>query len=91
MAKGPALRVLCRRRSAVAFYHPVAEPDDPVGVIGDIFFMGDEDNGVACGLDAGKDIHDLDGGLGIEVTGRLVGQDQGGLLMRARAMATRWH
>jgi hypothetical protein len=36
---------------AIAFYHPVTEADDPKGVVGDIFFVGDEDDGVACGLD----------------------------------------
>ena len=62
--------------SAIALDHPVTEPDDPVGIIGDIFLMGHEDDSVAGGLDIGKDIHNLDGGLAVEVTGRLVSEDQ---------------
>jgi hypothetical protein len=66
--------------AAVAFYQSIAQPYNAVGVIGDIFFMGNEDDGVAGGLDATEDIHDLDGGLGVEVPGRLIGEDEGGVI-----------
>jgi hypothetical protein len=33
--------------SAITLYHPIAEPDDAVGIVGDIFLVGHKDNGIA--------------------------------------------
>ena len=49
-----------------------------MGVFGDIRLVGDEDDGVALGLELVKEGHDLDAGFGVQVAGGLVGQDDGG-------------
>ena len=41
---------------------------------GDVGLVGDEDDGVAGGVEALEDGHDLDAGLRVEVAGRLVGE-----------------
>lgn len=61
----------------VAFQHAVAEADDAVGMVGNVLFVGDEDHGVASGMDLPEYFHDLVGSLGIEVTGRLIGEYDG--------------
>ncbi len=59
-------------------------------ILGDVGLVRDEDDGVALGMQSVEEGHDLVAGLGVEVAGGLVGQDDGGLLTSARAMATRW-
>ena len=51
-----------------------------MGVLGDVGLVGDDDDGVAFGLEFIKEGHDLDAGLGVEVAGGLVGQDDGWLI-----------
>jgi hypothetical protein len=51
-----------------------------VGVFGDVGLVGDEDDGVALGLEIVEEGHDLDAGLGVEVAGGLVGEDDGGVV-----------
>ena len=56
----------------------VADVDDAMGVLGDVGLVGDGDTTVfplACRVS--KRAMDLDAGLGVEVTGGLVGQDDG--------------
>ena len=40
--------------------------------------MGDEDDGVAAGVEFVEEGHDLDGGFGVEVAGGFVGEDDAG-------------
>ena len=61
----------------VALDFPVAEADNSPCKAGDVFLVGDDDDGVAAPPDFLEDVHDLDGGFGIQVAGRLVGQDDG--------------
>jgi hypothetical protein len=56
----------------------VADVDDAMGVLGDVGFVGDEDDGVAAGVERVKEGHDFVAGFGVEVAGGLVGEDDGG-------------
>ncbi len=58
----------------------VADGDDAVGVLGDVGLVGDEDDGVALGVEIVEEGHDLVAGLGVEVSGGLVGEDDGGMV-----------
>ena len=58
----------------------VADGDDAVGVLGDVGLVGDEDDGVALGVEIVEEGHDLVAGLGVEVSGGLVGEDDGGVV-----------
>ena len=55
----------------------VADGDDAMGVLGDVRLVGDEDDGVAFGVKLVEEGHDLVAGLGVEVSGGLVGEDDG--------------
>ena len=59
----------------VAFNFTVPEPDYTACVAGNVLFVGDEDNGVACCGECSENIHDVAAGCGIEVSGWLVGKD----------------
>ena len=48
-----------------------------MGMPRDIFFVGYQNDGIAQGMNRGKKFHDLDGCLGIQVAGGLIGQNQG--------------
>src|SRR5262245_42390608 len=71
-----------RLHDAPAFDRPVLAvltgPEDHVaaGVDGDVRLVRDEDDGLALVVQALEDAHDLLRGAGIQVAGRLVGQDQ---------------
>ena len=57
----------------------VLEGDDAGAVLGDVHLVGDEDDGNAAFLlELLEDVHDLDGGSGVEVAGWLVGKQDGG-------------
>jgi len=56
----------------------VADGDDAVSVLGDVWLMGDEDDGVSLGVEVVEEGHDLVAGLGIQVAGGFVGEDDGG-------------
>ena len=58
----------------------VAHPDDPLGVLGDVVFVGDHDDGLAGVVEPAEHLHDLVAGRGVEVAGRLVGQDDVGVV-----------
>src|SRR5271155_3157675 len=58
----------------------VADGDDAVGVFGDVGLVGDDDDGVAVGVELVEEGHDLVAGLGVEVAGGLVGEDDGGAI-----------
>src|SRR5689334_22858647 len=58
----------------------VANGDDTMSVLGDIRLVGDEDDGVAPSVEFIKEGHDLVAGLGVEVAGGLVGEDDGGVV-----------
>src|SRR5579872_5064054 len=61
--------------SLVTGNHTVFDVDHPVGVIGDIGLMGDQYDGVALAMQMGEQGHNLAAGLRIQVSGRLVRQD----------------
>ena len=58
----------------------VADGDDAVGELGDVGLVGDDDDGVALGVELVEEGHDLVAGLGVEVSGGLVGEDDGGVV-----------
>src|SRR6202035_4754819 len=58
----------------------VFDVDHAVGVFGDIGLVGYEDDGIAFFVEAVEEGHDLDAGLGVEVAGGLVGEDDGGVV-----------
>jgi hypothetical protein len=47
----------------VPFDHAIFDINDAVGVLGDVLFMGDQDDGVALGLQAVEQRHDVGAGL----------------------------
>ncbi len=62
----------------------VAQCDDAVRVAGDGRIVRDENHGVALlFMDLLKQLHDLAGADGVEVAGRLVGQENAGLVGQA--------
>ena len=50
------------------------------GVLGDVVLVGHQDDGVAFGVQTIEQRHDLVAGLGVEIAGRFVGEDDGGLV-----------
>ncbi len=55
---------------------PVAEANEPRAVLGDVHLVRDEDDGdAALAIELLEDVHDLDARARIEVSGRLVGED----------------
>ena len=65
------------RRRLIGEDLAVADVDDAVSVLGDIGFVGDEDDGVAFCVELIEEGHDFGAGLGVEVAGGLVGEDDG--------------
>ena len=53
----------------------VAHANDPLGVLGDIVFMRNHDDGLAGLIEPAEHRHDLLAGDAIEVAGRLVGEN----------------
>ena len=58
----------------------VADVDDAMGELGDVGFVGDDDDGVAAMVELVEERHDLVAGLGVEVAGGLVGEDDRGAI-----------
>jgi len=67
-------------RLPVAFNDAIAQADDAMGMFGNIFLMCNQDHGIAACMDLREDIHDFNGSFGIEVAGRLIGQDNGRII-----------
>src|ERR1700722_2335130 len=67
-------------RGMVAGDDTVADSDNAVGVLGDIWLVGYDDDRVAVGMEVVEESHDLVAGLGVQVSGGLVGQDDRGLV-----------
>src|SRR5687768_3027257 len=63
----------------VALDQAVAQAHDAVRVGGDVVLVGDQDDGVALGVQVAEHAHDLGAGGAVQVAGRLVGQDDRGL------------
>jgi hypothetical protein len=58
------------------YYQSVLEVDDTLAVMGDIGVMGDHEQGdILLLMQVGEYGHNILTGMGIEVTGRLIGQD----------------
>src|SRR5690242_4299124 len=58
----------------------IADLDDAMGAGGDVTLMGHQDDCVAGLMKAIKQIHDFFAGGGIEVSGRLICEDNGGII-----------
>ena len=58
----------------IVFDQPVAQSHHAVAVLGDLGFMGHDDDGLATAMELVEQRHDLHGRRGIEVAGGLVGQ-----------------
>src|SRR5690242_14103332 len=57
---------------------PVAHADDAVGARADVGGVRDQHERLTTGaVELGEEVHDVAGGLAIEVAGRLVGPDDG--------------
>ena len=56
----------------------IADVDDAMGELGDVRLMGDDDDRVPVRVEFLKKGHDLVAGLGVEVAGRFVGEDDRG-------------
>jgi hypothetical protein len=63
--------------------------DHAVGVLRNVRLVGDQDDGIALGVQIIKQSHNLIAGLGVQVAGRLIGRMMDGRFTRARAIATR--
>ena len=48
-----------------------------MGELGDVGLVGDDDDGVALGVEFVEERHDLVAGLGVEVSGGFIGEDDG--------------
>src|SRR5688572_24644962 len=64
-----------RLLAQVALDPSVAQADDAVGVGGDVLLVGDDDHGLSLAVDGLEGGEDLVAGLGVEVPGGLVGED----------------
>ena len=53
----------------------VYDVDNPLGMFGRIGFMCNQDDRIALLVKLLQDFHHLDPGLGIQITGRLIGKD----------------
>src|ERR1039457_5090506 len=66
-----------RRFAAIAGDAAIDEPDQPLCVGGDVRLVGNEDDGDAILLvQRHEQLHNLVAGVGIEISRRLVGQDE---------------
>ncbi len=61
----------------VALDAAVAQVNRPMGVNGDVGFMRDNHDGVTRLVELLEQRHDFGAGLGVEIAGRLVGQQDG--------------
>src|SRR5215471_2142593 len=69
---------LIAREAAVAFDMPIAKANVPVGVSGDILFMGHKNNrNAVIPVERAQQGHHLMTPFGIEVSGRFVSEDYG--------------
>ncbi len=76
--RSPARR--CAATAPVVDDQAVAEHHRPLGVLRDVRFVGDQHDRLAVVVEPLEHRHDLLGGLRVEVPGRLVGQDQLGIV-----------
>src|ERR1035438_1528416 len=61
----------------ISFDYDVFDVDDAVGVFGDVVLVRNEDDGIAFGVQAIEQGHDLVAGLGVEISGGYIGEDDG--------------
>src|SRR5690606_36357366 len=59
------------------FDHAVSQAQDPAGVPGGVFFVRDDHDGVTLTVERLEKLHDLLARAGVQVAGRLVGQQDG--------------
>src|SRR5215469_2388998 len=67
----------------VLFDFAVAETNDAMGVKRDIGLVGDENDGVAALVQSSEKAHDLITGGGIEISSRLVGEQDRGMIHKS--------
>jgi len=65
---------------SVALDQAVAQAHDTARVARNVFLVGDDDDGVALLVKLLEERHDLLAGAGVEIAGRLVGEDDGGIV-----------
>ena len=53
----------------------ITDTDDAMRIIRNVAFVSNQNDCVAFGVKLVEEFHDLDAGLGIEITGRLVGKN----------------
>ena len=70
---------------------PVAQRDIAAAVLGDLRVVGHEYDGTSLGMQFLEKNQYLERGTGIEISGRFIGEDDGGSFTSARAMATTLH
>ncbi len=58
----------------------VSDVNDALATRGDVGFVGHDEDGLALAVEFGEEVEDFDAGLGVEVSGRLVGEQDGGPL-----------
>src|SRR5258708_20666198 len=59
----------------VALDAAILNVDDAMGVLGNVMLMGHQNNGIAFAVQPVKQCHDFVAGLRVEVSGRLVGEN----------------
>ena len=70
-----------RDADATLFDAAVGEVNGAVGELGDFGVVGDQEDGLAAGFVEGQeDVEDGTAGLGVEVSGGLVGEEEGGIV-----------
>jgi len=57
----------------------VDEHQPPVGMLGDVFLVGDHDDGATCIVETVQELEDLFGGHEVEIAGRFVDEQHLGV------------
>src|SRR5262249_30184400 len=78
--KGETLTLYKIFHSFVGCDFTVANADDPVGVLRDVALVGYKDDRIAFGMKLVEELHDFDTGLGIQIPGWFVGEDDRGVV-----------
>ena len=64
----------------IRFHQSIAEPHNAVGIVGDVVFVRYHDDGVAAVVQVLEERHNFIGCFRIQVSGRLIGQDDAGVV-----------
>ena len=61
----------------IPFNETVSQSNDSLRIFGDVFFMGDQNDGIALSMQLIHHVYDFFAGLAVEIPGGLIGQDEG--------------